>query len=1020
MHIEFIARQGGLASSKVGGSNSWGPCPKCHAERRSRSDARLPLDLTNAAESGPLRGQAAWVCRVCDEGGSAEGLARLLGVELPDDYEPPPTPAPPEPTEGSLGDVDAGWDAVQRSRGVWRDRLQAWAVGQGWTAEIAQALVDSPHFAAVPDGAGLAAARSDVARLMRLVADHPRDVLIARRDVQGRVVDISRRWFPAEKPPKGEQKTKPCHRSLVGERLGLRFYGSIPAAVEKAERGEPIILIEGDRDFAIADAATRIRQHGAALGAPGANDLPQIASALCLALRKAGRNAVKPGTCTFYLVPDVGDHRGDPTNKGWFIGERKMWLAAVQLLEWGAVYWCPPVGPGETGDLIDYLPTCRDPVAGFWALLGKGQVVLDSGDTEDVNGWKTASDVELIGAARRLPLADLIEFIRWFECMDDKGRVRLQRGQRGRVPNRGRLSGETRLSRAVLAWMQVHGVRFVNTAGGTYVWDPLDTARRPPMRPGEYTEPPRNLPRLIRMESSKHWVGWLQEIGWLNKAVTEHKAIISALQAHAQRSPWAELASWMTAEGSLRRPVARLHLHTSREQLMVARPGEVTIEANGLGRRILLPSDEVEAPIEWLSGATAADAARLYFRLIGANMTISPIERALVGAWALLIPIRELVKDRPLLWGTGESGAGKSFLQSMLDALIYASGDPGTYTTAALWEMGPSEPYLAPDNKESAFIADDLLELLLTAVTGVKRRKRSQGDRGIESQRFRAMLHLTAIARPTREDLQRRTLLIHHTRRWSNDGWRPSAVITDIRRQRSALWSGLMRLMAEDVMPRLSAGEHGAFADRVPDVHPNAGMREALGVMAVISTALGEHEPAWNNHGDQVLGAWLQTAEERVQDIRAASDPLQLALDELLFHWNRVVTDRITGRAYRPAFTERPYRCLPVFRCQPRHARPGKPPLTADLNHAEQPPGGELPPVVGFCGESQELLRDLELATRHSSEFREAVPDRDVLTGRFGRVQGWESHLHRRPRGKPRQYLWVREAQDDSEEAPDG
>lgn len=1041
--IEEVAARG-MERVKVNGQYSWRPCPACGAEKRGKHDLRGPVDVTRCASSGPLTGQPAWYCRRCEVGGGTASLAKALGHDELDGwdadapYVPPGETAPPSPApaKGSnldeawqaptstgpelfLGadaapvldteadeaplDVAGGWAALVGKPSTWRRRLHGWMQPRRYTRQMADAIEASGAIALVPVGAEMRRLPPAARRLVRATRTAPYDVLMALRNLDGEVVDIERRWRPEHRPPECS-KTKRCSGEVVGSGHGTVMFGRLPAAVEVGLRGEPIIIVEGSTDYIAAYGAVAARGMGAVLGAPGAEDLPKVARALVNALQAA--DAI-PGAARVYVVPDVGDRLDNPQSKGWRIGERRGWAAAVELLEVARAFWCPPVDEG-TGDLCDHMLASKEPVRTFWRLIGGGMAVLDVG--RQVDRWRHASAKELRRHAWRLPLKSLLEYLRWYTELDKDGKPILKRGHY--LPHTREGSGDDHLSEVVLHWLDVQDISFISSDEGLFIWDPIERARRPPHEPGDPIPKRRNIPRLVRVGSQRYWDGWLSRVGSINRANKQGKAIATAIKAAAQDAPISALASWLTADGELHAPTFRLHTHTPLETVLTAGPGFVDVEPNGAAGRILLKSPDVEAPFHWVRGIAPADASRLLYATLARHLTFDAPERALAMAWLLLAPIRELMKDLPILWATGAMSSGKSFGVSLINGALYGFSESGTFTTAALWEAGQREPLVSLDNKENSFIDDTLLELLLTASTGTKRRKRNMGgELGNVSQRFQGLIYLTAISRPTRPDLQRRVLLVHHDKRFRNEVHRSAEVIAELSRQRSALWSGVAELYAHRITPLLAQRAHTRYADRIGPDHPIEGMREALGVMAVIGDVLCRELPVWGPGGDQLFDLWLALTSRHIRAVRGTSDPIGGALDELYVQWNRLAEDRYSGQKYRPAFTEARFVCQPLFEVQPERRPANGDRFTLDIDHGLKDARGVVP-VVGFVGTYGQLYRDLLEANRYSAAFNQAVDSAETLGARIGSVEGWGRELFRKPRNAKRVYRWFRTDED--------
>lgn len=70
--LERLAARAGLR--RVGGGQTWGPCPGCRAERVGDAG---PVVLTAEEVSGPMIGLATWSCRGCGLTGGASSLSSL-------------------------------------------------------------------------------------------------------------------------------------------------------------------------------------------------------------------------------------------------------------------------------------------------------------------------------------------------------------------------------------------------------------------------------------------------------------------------------------------------------------------------------------------------------------------------------------------------------------------------------------------------------------------------------------------------------------------------------------------------------------------------------------------------------------------------------------------------------------------------------------------------------------------------------------------------------------------------------
>lgn len=1001
--IVDVAAWGRLTKGRGNGEN-WGPCPVCDASRTSRSDKRPPLRLKPS--------ENCWLCVAGStepHGGGPVALARALHAKgwLTDEQlhavladEGQPAAIPEVPLEVSPGrlDVAGGWARLGQHVGLWRGRVRAWCLDRGLGDEIAAAVVECGSVAANIEGRR----PNGLGPWLSAVAWPPRDLLVAMRDPEGAVVDVERRWIRGSGAPEKGPKTARLPAELVGGIEGPVMFGALDKAVTAALHGEPVVVLEGSADWIAAQGACRARRRGEAIGVPSARGFEAVGKALCAALRERG---AVPGSVTVHVVPHVGDLLDRPMHRDHRVGERCAWNAAVELLEVARVRWCPP--HALRGDLCDAMRGTLDPVGAFWALVENGLALLDSGqkiigepgrwrawaDRKVYERWQACSDWELGEAAYRLPLSEFMHYHHYVEAEDKNGQRVIE--HRRHIPPLPSMSGEQRITQAVLRWLGEHGITFSKDGEGQWVYDPLERARPPLVA----QEPPRQLPRLFKVGSPENWSGWLQELGYLNPAAGSGRLIERSLLQLAQRAATSTLRPWLTADpGRLDAVTLRLHLHTRMEQVLVLDDRGLGTVPNGADGQVLL-SEERVPPIDFVSGMEASAAAWLFWQLLGSGFTVQPELASMMVAHPLMAPVREHLTARPILYGTGQAGAGKSLPAKSLAAWFYGVPDPDDVTAAAAWELSRRTPVLLFDNLETRFIEGDLEKFLLNATTRAMRQRRSlTNDRGLVGQQVGSLIYINAINPPVKPEMLRRCLLVEHDRRWRRDGFSEVDHLEAIVSHRAALWTAMMRLYQDRVRPALSAGRHRSWAARVPAEHPVEGMRESLGVMAIIAEALAELCPMWGPM-EAVWGEWMRATGHEVLDMRRHSDPLQLALDELLLQWNRTV-DGYEGRR-RPAIGDE------LFACRPMFLRSDGATLTPELKCGLEN-GARVAQVVAFEGTYPQLYRDLCEATRNAQAFRQAVKSPKEVGHNIGNVEGWRSEVIARiGRAGLRVYRWT-------------
>lgn len=1014
------------------------------AARRSRQPGQsAPADDATAKErtAGTEHTDAEHTATSAAEPPASGLAAGFRALEMEGEAETPAAPEAagveaaiplPRPELLPLFDVDdltRMWGQLGEVPATWASAVRTWAIERGLGPVVADILPTLGEVAAVPVGRVPPELAAMVARLRW----EPLDLWVPVRDAAGTIVDIQRRYVrggkaPASLPTKTARLRSDPHHGEHPPHIPRPpetvVFGRIAAAVEAAARGEPVVVVEGEADYLLAAACCVARGRGAALGVPGKGHR-KVASALVLAVQRYRRprgGRIEPGSWDCYVVPDIDDNGG---------GERAMWSAGVQLLDVARVTWCPParwVDDTETigkrtrvhlvrGDLTDAIKDSRDPVVAFWEMLKDGARIYESVDAFEsdpkavkatLEMWRGATDEELARAFYRMPWRDVVEYMRWYLERDEEGNpVKPARSfYHGTIDHR---DGTDRVQDMLDRWLAAQGIRFAadRSAKAAVVYDPW---RRASLKPRD-----RGLPRVINVGSRRDWLGWLGTIG-INPRSVLGGMLNTHIQQQAQAAQRARLMPWLTTTGSLRKPRIHMHLHGLQEEVVVVERDVVHVETNGSRRDLILEAldDDLVCPIEWVPRTTPTDAARLLWDTIGQYLTVAHRERVLAVSWALMAFLRDTVTDRPALWGTGASESGKSFLGRLLMALLTGHAVVFNITPAALWALATMQPLIPCDNQEARHLHPAAEEFFLNILTGGGRIKRAEDERSVVVMKGRPMVHISAIARPPNRELGRRCILIEHHARFRSTGMRASEVIEAVLAARSAILSGVCRAFAEYVIPRLNqpyqAGDprrhHEVYADVLPPDHPNSGMREPLGIMAVIATWLCEADPRWGRGGVEMVQGWSSLLHARATMVMRHNDPLAAALDELAFAWNRITTDSY-GQQRRPAVDDALFQCKPLYETQPQHNVRGDNPYTSTESHAEVPSGGGPPVVVGFEGTYVQLHRDLTRVADRS--FTDLFASGHDVSSHIQTVDSWRSlgACHRKGRRGLRVYQWV-------------
>lgn len=982
--IEQMARDAGMEPGGRGARARWRPCPFYLGDRAGRlRSTEHGCDHDGRRSATVAIDGDRFYCHGCMQGGGPKTFARLVGGEVPGDY----VPAPPAPKVDEAGevDVDAAWRELHAVPTAWAVSVRRTLMRRGWSEEMARRVQGHPDLAGRVE-------RGQHARnaLVRLLP--PRfDLLVALRDPRGTVRDVARRWgCDGEAPERKSMRLRTQHAGRFADALML---GVLADVVEAARQGRPVIVVEGEMNFAACAALAGDR--AAVVGIPGIGSAPAVCEVL------AGALEAVQGCPVVWAVPDIGDnpHRRDHEL---YKGERVLLDAVVaHLLPVARVLWSPPLVdrllarriaprvverdpwtrtaeiPLEVRrpqcDAEDLLRSADPSVA--WDALCDGLPVVCDGHEED---WRRADDYELARQVHRLPLMTVIEACHWGEDKDDA----LTRF-RAVVP-------EHRIADLVIEWFEAHGGEFFHDGA-----KPLCLWRQ-----------------ALYQVDGPLWSGVLGELGRLNPSVREGRAVFEAMvqRCHRHRRP-AQLAPAFWAGPA----EIRVHLHRAeRDAVLSIRAGRCDIVQNGAetdgGERVVQLADLGGCDaIDWRSGVTPAEGARALYDHVARWWAVQPVDRLMGAAWLLTSWYRQQVRHRPILWAEGESGSGKTSTAELLVALLY--GERGRVvanpTKRSLYALG-GMPVIVLDNAENKG-QGTIEDFLVNGATGRQMRTRGTMSGGVEGQIVEAMVCVTAIEPPRLPEVNNRRLVMSHDAAFRDPAYRTGVIGELASVHRPLVLSGMVALWSECILPRM--GEVGPLATTVPSDHSIARQAETIALMALIAECLGALDPRWvAAPAVDVIQVWLKEQGERQSAATLGGSPLELAMERLMLEFNFVTARGFDGM-WQAAVESDVFACQPVYEAETWNGET-RGPLTDNKDDAKtvKRHGRDWPRVVGVIGSATDLYQDMVEAMRRRglhTAFVEQIASAGSLAARFTSLRETWARLPMASGARPRPYLYV-------------
>lgn len=330
-----IAHDFGLSPKLEAGGKVRLTCPSCGDTTRAK-----PKRTAHGWDDTPCT----WWCYRCNEKGFFFDIYRIFGQEAPKDeasYKPKKY-TPKAPVKGHIN-VSRCWDEIisnQDPHHVYTYLNSA----RCFPSAVADYVAQTSDDVAWTVGSNALAKRSSFVN---------RPLLVALRDAEGKVVNVSRRWGyegdPHDNRPKAmilSTKDSGGSKSYAGE---VMCFGSIPDALEVAKEA-PLYIVEGAPDFLALQGLIGIGAvKGAVLGAYNVTSMTGLVEHIHHVATELGR--VYPRVV---FVPHVNDTplKGDTMG----IGERTA-LNCTKILIGRAGVYCAkiPAPKGVEGDLSDLL-----------------------------------------------------------------------------------------------------------------------------------------------------------------------------------------------------------------------------------------------------------------------------------------------------------------------------------------------------------------------------------------------------------------------------------------------------------------------------------------------------------------------------------------------------------------------------------------------------------------------------------------------------------------------------------------
>jgi len=392
------------------------------------------------------------------------------------------------------------------------------------------------------------------------------------------------------------------------------------------------------------------------------------------------------------------------------------------------------------------------------------------------------------------------------------------------------------LTDAVIEWFKHHG--------GSFVWSISEQQGYLFFKNRRYTLQ-SNDPELLSM---------LQYEGGINAQDSEGRVITAALcNCRAFAIP-AEFSSWWTSvnERVLRlaqspeMPVLEIGVTESNEPFI----REVENGDGGVWQMFANDGPNAEfVPFEFDPNVDKREALSLLYELCVSHFSVSDVRREIITTWFLTLLISHLSSIRPGLRISGTAGSGKSTILQLLFWLLYGTrvGLLPTYTVASLWRVGLVEPVLFIDNQNvEAALSEDLRTFFdLAATGGVRKLAADNKGRRTVVQKVHSLVAVSGLDSFLAPDVLTRYFEVETDPDIRKGGaFFPTRDRDKLLAARAKIWSGIIKLLAEDVLPTIFSTPGSSFVAKIREInHRKERTSDYLSLMTTWGLIISKYEP---------------------------------------------------------------------------------------------------------------------------------------------------------------------------------
>jgi hypothetical protein len=329
--------------------------------------------------------------------------------------------------------------------------------------------------------------------------------------------------------------------------------------------------------------------------------------------------------------------------------------------------------------------------------------------------------------------------------------------------------------------------------------------------------------KLYVVNGNEEFKAFLYELTGISTVTQRGKVILDVLKNLIQlNGKLIDCDTWVYTDHD--KHTLYVSMNDENQHLLKIFPKGIEIVDNGSNADevLLNPSDKI-SEIEYvpMGEKERKEALQKLKSMVVDYLACPESDKIFSIAWTIGIFLIDFVRTKPHLRFEGVSSSGKSTGMDLISYLIYGSDQKKIGTIASNYSDGAQNPLVLLDNIEVQNLSRDLIDFILTSVTGITKEKRSSGtDIGIVQEKTKCFICTTGVENIRKNELISRTYVIQFDRRKHGSSYNDNDLLK-IKKERNVMLSAIFHIISE-VLEDIEDGTWDDVKAWIDHVYPNS------------------------------------------------------------------------------------------------------------------------------------------------------------------------------------------------------